>query len=94
MNFTYEDQLNYTKIAIALFELEKTETTSLQTIIDFGELINKHSGKYNGLVYDVVEYIYEQQRLLLKEDGAYDDIELREQLDTAIKESATQSKPS
>ena len=84
MTFTYEDQLQYAKIALALFESEKVNPKSLEVILDFGELVNKYSGENNALVYDAIEYIYEQLRLLKNEDGAYDDVELRRELEEKI----------
>lgn len=84
MSFTYQDQLQYVKLALALFESERPNVESLETILGFGELINKYSGVNNALIYDAIEYIYEQLRLICGEDGAYDDVELRKQLEDYI----------
>ena len=80
MTFTYQDQLQYVKLALALFESEKANTESLEAILSFGELINKYAGENNALIYDAIEYVYEQLRLLRGEDGAYDDVELYQRL--------------
>ena len=84
MSLTHQDQLQYTKLALALFESEKPDKESLETILSFGELINKYAGENNGLVYDTIEYIYEQLRLIRGEDGAYDDIALRKRLNDCV----------
>ena len=84
MTFTHEDQLQYAKLALALFDSEKANPKSLETILDFSELIKKYSGENNALIYDTTEYIYEQLRLLKGEDGAYDDVDLRRKLEEAI----------
>ena len=87
MAFTYQDQLQYAKLALALFESEKTTKESLEAIINFGELINKYAADdNNALVYDVIEYIYEQLRLLNGEDGAYDDVELYQRLTSIVRD--------
>lgn len=85
MAFTYEDQVQYAKIAISLFDSEKSNLENLETILAFGELIKKYSDNNNWVIYDATEYIYEQLRLLRGEDGAYDDVKLREQLDNIVK---------
>ena len=87
MIFTYQDQLQYAKLALALFESEKVNKESLEAILNFGELINKYAaGDNNALVYDVIEYIYEQLRLLNGEDGAYDDVELYQRLTSMVRD--------
>ncbi len=87
MAFTYQDQLQYAKLALALFESEKATKESLEAILNFGELINKYAaGDNNALVYDVIEYIYEQLRLLNGEDGAYDDVELYQRLTSIVRD--------
>ncbi len=86
MIFTYQDQLQYAKLALALFESEKATKESLEAILNFGELINKYAGDNNALVYDVIEYIYEQLRLLNGEDGAYDDVELYQRLTSTVRD--------
>lgn len=86
MIFTYQDQAQYVKLALALFDAEKANQKSLEAILDFGELINKYAGEDNALIYDAIEYIYEQLRLLNGEDGAYDDVGLRQKLDDSIHE--------
>ncbi len=86
MTFTYQDQLQYVKLALALFDSEKTNPENLEVILSFGELINKFSGKDNALVYDAIEYIYEQLRLLNGEDGAYDDLELYQKLTSTVRD--------
>ena len=86
MLFTYEDQLQYAKLALALFDAEKKNPESLKKIIDTGELINKYSGDNNALIYDVIEYIYEQLRLLNGEKGAYDDMELYQRLTSMVRD--------
>lgn len=63
-----------------MFEPEKTNPESLEAILRFGELINKYAGKNNALIYDAIEYIYHQLRLLRGEDGAYDDVALYQKL--------------
>lgn len=86
MTFTYQDQIQYVKLALALFNTEKTNIENLETILSFGELINKYSGENNALVYDAIEYIYEQLRLLRGEDGAYDDVELYQKLTSMVRD--------
>lgn len=86
MTINYEDQVRYVQLAFALFEFEKTNPESLETILGFGELINKYSGENNALIYDAIEYIYEQLRLLKGEDGAYDDAELYQKLTSMVRD--------
>lgn len=86
MTFTYQDQLQYVKLALALFESEKTSIESLEAILTFGELINKYTGDNNALVYDAIEYIYEQLRLIRGEAGAYDDVELYQRLTSIVRD--------
>lgn len=70
-----------------MFESEKATKESLEAILNFGELINKYAaGDNNALVYDVIEYIYEQLRLLNGEDGAYDDVELYQRLTSIVRD--------
>lgn len=86
MAFTYQDQLQYAKLALSVFELEKNNPESLKKLIDVGELVKKYAGDNNALVYDVIEYIYEQLRLLNGEDGAYDDVELYQRLTSMVRD--------
>ncbi len=86
MIFTYQDQLQYVKLALALFESEKATEESLEAILNFGELINKYAGDNNALVYDAIEYIYEQLRLLKGEEGAYNDTELYQKLYSIVQD--------
>lgn len=87
MAFTHQDQLQYAKLALALFDSEKNNPESLEAILRFGELIKKHADENNALIYDVTEYIYEQLRLLEGEDGAYDDVELYQKLTSLVRDS-------
>lgn len=82
--FTHEDQIAYAKLALGLLNSEKLNSTSIDTILNFGELIKKYSDKNNALIYDATEYIYEQLRLMNDEEGAYDDMELRKKLERII----------
>ena len=84
MKFTYQDQLNYTKAALQLLDSERLNEKSLETILDFGELIKKYAADDNAVIYDATEYIYEQLRLLKHESGAYDDTELRRKLEDLV----------
>lgn len=84
MAFTYEDQVQYTKLALALLELERGSAENIETIRAFGELIKKYADEYNGVIYDATEYVYEQLRLLRGEAGAYDDAEMRKSLEVSI----------
>ena len=86
MVFSYQDQKQYVKLALALFDSEKANPESLEAILSFGELINKNSGSNNTLVYDTIEYIYEQLRLLNHEEGAYDDVELYQRLTSLVRD--------
>ena len=86
MMFTYQDQVQYVKLALQLFDSEKTNLDNIEAILSFGELINKYSGENNALVYDAIEYIYEQLRLLRGEDGAYDDVELYKKLTSLVRD--------
>lgn len=84
MRFTYQDQAQYTKLALALFDSEKANLENLEIILDFGELIKKHADENNAVIYDLTEYVYEQLRLLKGEDGAYDDVELYQKLSSLV----------
>lgn len=87
MAFTYQDQLQYAKLALSVFELEKNNPESLKKLIDVGELVKKYAAEDdNALIYDVTEYIYEQLRLLNGEDGAYDDVELYQRLTSMVRD--------
>lgn len=86
MAFTYHDQLQYAKLALALLESEKTNQENLKTILDMGELIKKHADENNAVIYDFTEYVYEQLRLLKGEDGAYDDVELYQKLTSMVRD--------
>ena len=86
MTFSYDDQLQYVKLALVLFDSEKANIENLESILRFGELINKYSGENNALIYDANEYIYEQLRLLRGEEGAYDDVELYQKLSSIAKD--------
>ena len=86
MAFTYQDQAQYAKLALALFDSEKTNQENLKRILDMGELIKKHADESNAVIYDVTEYIYEQIRLLKGEDGAYDDAELYQKLTSLVRD--------
>ena len=87
MAFTYQDQLQYAKLALSVFELEKNNPESLKKLIDVGELVKKYAAEDdNALIYDVTDYIYEQLRLLNDEDGAYDDVELYQRLTSMVRD--------
>lgn len=87
MAFTYQDQLQYAKLALSVFELEKNNPESLKKLIDVGELVKKYAAEDdNALIYDVTDYIYEQLRLLNGEDGAYDDVELYQRLTSMVRD--------
>jgi hypothetical protein len=86
MAFTYQEQIQYARLALTLFHYEKTNPENLEAILSFGELVNKHSGENNAVVYDTIEYVYEQLRLLKGEDGAYDDVELYQKLTSLVRE--------
>ena len=82
MKLSHQQQLTYIKLGLAIFDAERTNIASLETILAFGELIKQHASDENAAIYDATEYFYEQLRLLRNEDGAYDDTELRKRLDT------------
>ena len=86
MTFTYQDQIQYVKLALALLDSEKTNQENLKTILDMGELIKKHADENNAVIYDLTEYVYEQLRLLNGEDGAYDDVELYQKLTSMVRD--------
>jgi hypothetical protein len=86
MTFTYQDQLQYVKLALALFESERKSPENLEAILSFDELINKYAGEDNAIIYDAVEYIYEQLQLLKGEDGAYNDEELYQKLTSMVRD--------
>lgn len=79
--FNHQEQIAYIKLALAMFDAERTSIANLETILAFGELIKRHSSEENAAIYDATEYFYEQLRLLRNEDGTYDDSELRNQLE-------------
>lgn len=81
MIFTHQDQISYTRLALGLLDNEKTDANSIESILNFGELIKKHASEDNALIYDATEYLYEQLRLLRGDEGAYDDSELRSRLE-------------
>ena len=80
----YEEQLRFVKIILRLFDNEKADIDSLEKILAMTELVKKHSTSDNAVIYDAAEYIYEQMRILKQENGAYDDKQMRENLDTLI----------
>lgn len=86
MTFTHEDQLQYAKLALALFDCEKLSAENIEKILEFGELIKKYSEDNNWVIYDTTEYIHEQLRLLRGEDGAYDDVELHKKLASLVRD--------
>jgi len=84
MKFTHDDQVNYAKLALELLDNEKGDPKNIEIILNFGELIKKYSDEENAVIFDTTEYIYEQLRLINKEDGAFDDINARLQIEESI----------
>ncbi|MDO3166642.1 hypothetical protein P5V90_06690 [Mycobacteroides abscessus subsp. abscessus] len=81
MSFSHRDQTSFTYLALALFDRERKNEESIEHLLAVGELVKKYADADNTQIYDLTEYLYEQLRLLRKEDGAYDPTELREQLE-------------
>ncbi|MDB5163136.1 MAG: hypothetical protein JWN28_744 [Candidatus Saccharibacteria bacterium] len=85
MKFISQDQIQYTKLALSLFDLEKPNIKTIETILEFGELIKKYATDDNAIIYDVTEYIYEQLRIINNEPGAFNNVEIRQELETRIR---------
>ena len=85
MKYTHEDQVSFARIALQLFDNERTNPQAIEQILDFGELIKKHSDENNAIIFDITEYLYEQLRLIQGEHGAFDDVELRRKIEKDIR---------
>ena len=85
MHFTYNDQINFAKLALALYDIEKDDIKQLENLLAVGEMIQKHTDKDNWIIFDTTEYIYERIRLLQGDERAFEDTEQRKLLEDTIR---------
>lgn len=84
MHFTHEDQIQYAKIALKLYDKERDNEKAIEQLLAVGELIKKHASEENAVIYDVTEYLYEQLRAIREDNSEYDTSELRRQIEEAV----------
>jgi hypothetical protein len=85
MYITYDDQINFAKLALALYDIEKDDIKKLKHLLAVGEMIKKHTDKDNWIIFDTTEYIYERIRLLQGDERAFEDTEQRKLLEDTIR---------
>lgn len=84
MKISYIEQVLIAKILLKILDEDKNHDGNLKIMLNFAELVKQYTTENNAVIFDITEYIYEQLRLVNNEDGAYDDKELRKNLEITI----------
>lgn len=91
MEFTLDDQIEFARVALALFEQNKEDIKSLEHVLAVGEMISAHvqeegNRRLDGVIFDLNEYLYEHIRMLKGDDRAVNDPEQPRRLTDQIRE--------
>lgn len=84
MKLSHVDQVFFARLALEMLDDHKANAKDIEIILGFGELMKKYTDEDNSIIFDVTEYLYEQLRLLRNDKDAYDNKELRNQLEHEI----------
>lgn len=85
MKLLHNDQVFFVRIVLEILKEQNSTTQNIKAMLEVGELMKKYTDKDNGLLFDITEYLYEQLRLARGEKGAYDNKDLREQLEYEVR---------
>lgn len=85
MKFTHKDQIDFSRLALALYDKEKDHIEKLQQLLAVGEMIKAYADENNGVIFDITEYIYEHIRILQGDERAFEDTTQRERLEKDIR---------
>jgi hypothetical protein len=91
MKFTPTHQIEFARIALALFNHNKNDIEKLEYILAVGEMIGSHvqeegDRRLDGVIFDLNEYLYEHIRMLKGDGRAADDPEQLRRLTDQIRE--------
>lgn len=84
MNLSHIDQVIFAYLALKFVDKKEVTAPELDVVLAFGELMKQYSSEDNATIFDITEYLYEQQRLLRHDKGAINDESMKEQLKSDI----------
>ena len=86
MKLTWQDQIDYSRLALKLLGENKQNSDAIEIILAFGELVKNQSEENNYVIYDATEYVYEILKLSRGEGTETDVTSLRRNLELEVLE--------